>query len=193
MPKNKINILDDILADDYTELTGFQNTARYDYSKKLTQLRSAVSYCYINLETYYELKNQLDNNAIKRGIKLLKKEPTPQRKKINKLFFDNLDKINELQEQGYSNSQIYDILCQIDDRFKDIDLYMMTNTITQATLTSNKPMKKYDIYIDEIKILLKDGNTAYFIAKYLSKKYPNDDISFSSIIQYIDKLKKQME
>lgn len=191
MTKKKINILDDILADDYTELTGFQNTARYDYSKKLTQLRSAVSYCYINLETYYELKNQLDNNAKKRGIKLLKKEPTPQRKKINKLFFDNLDKINELQEQGYSNPQIYDILCEIDDKFKDIDLYMMAKTITQATLTSNKAMKKYDIYIDEIKKLLKDGNTGYFIAKYLSKKY--DDIAFSSAIQYIDKLKKHME
>ena len=193
MIKKKINVLDEIFADDYTDLIGLQNSARLDYMKKDRQLKNAVSKCYIDLKTYYDIKEKLDKNALERGLRLEARKPDEQRIKINRLFFDNLETIKELQEQGYTNFQIHAKLCESIEEFKDIEVSLMAQTIKQATLTSNSIIRKYDKYIDEIKQLLEDGNTPYYISKYLPQKYPDDDISWVSLGKYALEVKNKME
>lgn len=181
MPLKKIGILDEILSDEFIELVGLKNVIRSKYAKKNKALKSAFEKCYIDEKTYIEIKNKLDNNLEKNGLKADLKSPDELRTNLNRAFYKHLKSIAKFQQEGLSNNQIYKKLCQIYPEFQAFSRTLVVKVLEQATDNPNKTMSgKYEKYSDEVRTLLSEGNTAYFCAKYLLEKYTDQDISFVS-------------
>ena len=162
MPLKKIGILDEILSDDFIELVGLKNVIRSKYAKKNKALKNAFEKCYIDEKTYIEIKNKLDANIVKNGLKVDSRTPDEQRINLNRAFFKHLDAIAEFQQEGLSNNP-------------------------------NKTMSgKYEKYSDEVRTLLSDGNTAYFIANFLLQKYADENLAFFSIWKYAKEMEAEM-
>ena len=51
---------------------------------------------------------------------------------------------------------------------------------------------KYEKYSDEVRTLLSDGNTAYFIANFLLQKYADENLAFFSIWKYAKEMEAEM-
>lgn len=193
MPLKKIGILDEILSDDFVELVGLKNVIRSKYAKKNKALKNAFEKCYIDEKTYIEIKNKLDNNLEKNGLKADLRTPDEQRINLNRAFFKHLDALAEFQQEGLSNNQIYTRLCENYPVFKDFNRNFVVKALEQATDNPNKTMSgKYEKYSDEVRTLLSDGNTAYFIANFLLQKYPDENLAFFSIWKYAKEMEAEM-
>lgn len=192
MESKKINVLDEILSDDFTELLGIKEP-RSEYALKIKYLKNSVEKCYIDTETYNDLRERLDENAKKVGLAVSSVTPNEQRLKVNRLFFKERNTIKRLQDEGYTNLKIYEELAQKSDEFKEIDGVFFTRILKQATKTAKPMARKYDAFLDEIIQLLRDGNTPYYISKLLPQKYPDDDISWDSLGKYAIEVKKKMD
>lgn len=181
MPLKKIGILDEILSDEFIELVGLKNVIRSKYAKKNKALKRAFEKCYIDEKTYIEIKNKLDNNLEKNGLKADLKSPDELRTNLNRVFYKHLKSIAKFQQEGLSNNQIYKKLCQIYPEFQAFSRTLVVNALEQATDNPNKTMSsKYEKYSDEVRELLSEGNTAYFCAKHLLEKYADDNLAFVS-------------
>jgi hypothetical protein len=193
MPLKKIGILDEILSDDFIELVGLKNVIRSKYAKKNKALKNAFEKCYIDEKTYIEIKNKLDNNLEKNGLKADLRTPDDQRINLNRAFFKHLDAIAEFQQEGLSNNQIYTRLCEKYSVFQTFNRNFVVKALEQATDNPNKTMSgKYEKYSDEVRALLSDGNTAYFIANFLLQKYPDENLAFFSIWKYAKEMEAEM-
>lgn len=193
MPLKKIGILDEILSDDFIELVGLKNVIRSKYAKKNKALKNAFEKCYIDEKTYIEIKNKLDNNLEKNGLKADLRTPDDQRINLNRAFFKHLDAIAEFQQEGLSNNQIYTRLCEKYSVFQTFNRNFVVKALEQATDNPNKTMSgKYEKYSDEVRALLSDGNTAYFIANFLLQKYPDENLAFFSIWKYAKEIEAEM-
>ena len=194
MPLKKIGILDEILSDDFVELVGLKNVIRSKYAKKNKALKNAFEKCYIDEKTYSEIKHKLDANMVKNGLKVDSRTPDEQRINLNRAFFKHLDIIATFQQEGLSNNQIYTRLCENYPVFKDFNRNFVVKALEQATDNPNKTMSgKYEKYSDEIKALLSDGNTAYFIANFLLQKYADENLAFFSIWKYTKEMEAEMK